>query len=254
MDGFERVFTHSINAFNAAGDVDSLFVEFRHHKDVYGFICNEDSPPDQEAIEIATRMNPKMVESYINILKTRKVLGYIGIVKHPYHNDLDSRHIMMSIMCFNTIKDPLNHVIEIGGGFGNWLFLNQHCGVKRWTIIDLPHVGRLQKWCLSKHGIDPSIYNIVSAFDYGGVESGDLVIGSHSLSEFSFDTFKSYFNRIIRNSKYLFYAFNKYSLSNELLSKKLEMIHEVFSPLIDTYSEHGNVLNVLYVNRVRTQE
>jgi hypothetical protein len=252
MDGFESVFNHSIDAFSKVDDTQQLFQEFRRHKDIYGYICNQDSPPDKEAIDIAKRINPKMVEEYINILKTRKILGYTGITKYPYQDEVDSRHIMMSIICFDTIKGPLNHVIEIGGGFGNWLFLNQHRGIKRWSIIDLPHVGRLQTWCLTQHNINPSTYNIVSAFNYDNIEHADLVIGSHSLSEFSLNTFKEYFDKVIRNSKYLFYAFHRTSLSNELLSKKIDMIHSVFTPIVNIASENGYVLNLLYINRVST--
>jgi hypothetical protein len=253
MHGFEHVFAHSVKVFAGVSDPDSLFANFRNHKDIYGYICNEDSPPDQEAIEIARSMNPTMTETYLNVLKTRKILGYTGIVNHPFHNDLDSRHIMMSVICFDTIKEPLNHVIEIGGGFGNWLFLNQNIGVKRWTIIDLPHVGRLQRWCLTQQNISPDTYDIVSALAYDNVGPGDLVIGSHSLSELSFNTFKSYFDKVIRNSKYLFYAFNNYSLSSEMLRQKLEIIHTAFDRVISVSSENGNVINTLYNNRIRTK-
>jgi hypothetical protein len=245
MDGYSYVFDTAMKIYENVEDKQKLFEEFRTNFLVYGFIDNGDIPADIEADTIARMINPKLYSEYRELIKLRKSLGYSTPPTHEYSN-LDSRHIMMFVILFTNIKDTINTVVEIGGGFGNWRTCNQH--IPSWTIIDLPHVGELQKWFLDEQLVES--YNLISAFDYESWASDktfDLVIGTHSLSEFSMNIFINYFEKVVKKTKYFFYAYHNTSPSPELINAKLEMIRGSFNEIVNVQSESGNVTNCLFL-------
>lgn len=252
MNGYSHVFDRSIAKFkDVSHNPIPVFEAFRSEQDLYGFIDNGDYPPDEEADSIAKRMNVGMYTTYRDVLKTRKTLGYAKSSSvHSDYTNLDSRHIMMSVFLFSNIRTPLTSIVEIGGGFGNWLTLNRTQAFQSWTIVDLPHLCLLQSWFLEQQGVPKSLYNTVSAFDYTSWASKhasfDLVIGSHSVSEFSFDVFYPYFMNVISKSKYFFYCYHNTRPSPELIQTKLQIIHTKFKPIARVLSEHGHVTNCLY--------
>lgn len=127
--------------------------------------------------------------------------------------------------------------------------LNQHLPFTKWTIIDLPHLGQLQSWYLSKQGVPDSRYEIVSAFKYDDwSEIPDLVIGTHSVSEFSFDVFNAYFTKVISKAKYFFYCYHNTMPSPDLIQTKLQIIESKFKLVNRVLSEKGAVSNSLYVS------
>ena len=251
MDGYSQVFNHAITTFELIKEKEDLFEAFRKNHAIYGFIDNGDTPPDMEADGIARKINLNMYHEYKDLLRFRKLIGY-GDSTPMYgdYTNVDSRHIMMFVIMFTNIKEPIHSVVEIGGGFGNWLTLNKH--ISNWTIIDLPHVGELQKWCLDQHGIDESKYTLVSAFEYDDWASKntthDVVIGSHSLSEFSLDIFVNYFEKVVSNAKYFFYAYHNTLPTPQLIKEKLNIISTKFSLVLNIQSEGGNVSNCLYIH------
>lgn len=254
MNSYAHVFDSSIEKFNSIVITDDIFESFRSQKELYAFIDNGDSPPDIEAENIAKQVNMIMWKSYKELLKDRLKLGYTNSTSfYSDYTNLDSRHIMMFIILFTHI--PLvsfDLIVEIGGGFGHWLTLNKHIDFRKWTIIDLPHVSLLQNWYLKQQGVSPNSYEIVSAFDYDdwvlSNTSIDLVIGAHSISEFSYDVFRDYFAKVISKSKYFFYCYHNTRPSIDLIQAKKIHIEKVFIPIISIISECGNVTNCLYKN------
>jgi hypothetical protein len=245
MDGYSLVFDKAIKTYENVEDKQKLFKEFRTNFLIYGFIDNGDRPPDIEADTIARITNPKLYSEYRDFIRLRKSIGYSTPPKHEYSN-LDSRHLMMFVILFTNIKDTINTVVEIGGGFGNWRTCNQD--IPSWTIIDLPHVGQLQKWFLDEQLVES--YNIISAFDYESWacdKTFDLVIGTHSLSEFSLEIFTNYFEKVVKKSKYFFYAYHNTKPTPELINAKLEMIRGSFNEIVNVQSENGNVSNCLFL-------
>jgi hypothetical protein len=253
MNGYKHVFDKSIQKYSEiTKDPDTLFESFRSEKDIYGFIDNGDTPPDREADSIAKNTNLRLYESYRDILKTRVKLGYANSSStHSDYTNLDSRHIMMSVLLFSNIQEPLSSIVEIGGGFGNWLTLNRMQSFKTWTILDLPHLCLLQNWFLEKQGVPKTMYEMVSAFNYtdwaSAHSSFDLVIGSHSVSELLFDVFYPYFMNVISKSKYFFYCYHNTRPTPELIRAKLQTIQTKFKSIVNVLSEQGNVTNSLYV-------
>lgn len=253
MEGYKWVFDNAESKFkNASADSLQLFKSFRIQREIYGFIDNGDTPIDSEADDIAKNYNKEMYDMYRDILKSRKRLGYDGSRQlYADYSNLDSRHIMMFVLLFSQIKGPFNNIVEIGGGFGNWLTLNQKLSFNKWTIIDLPHVGLLQNWFLEEQCVPKEKYDTVSALNYkewaSTQKSIDLVIGTHSLSEFSFEIFFSYFNDVISKAKHFFYCYHNTLPTPQLIQAKLQIISTRFTLISNTLSEEGNVSNCLYM-------
>lgn len=252
---FNDVFNKSIKEFEniPSKDKEELFESFRTERKIYGFIDNGDSPPDEIAVSIAKDINEELYNKYVENNKKKLILGYKNSTQeYVSYTQLDSRHIMMSVLLFTWLPQKIENIVEIGGGFGNWLRLNTIQDFKKWTIIDLPHLCELQKWYLEKENIDKSSYELISAFNYNKwnskKESHNLVIGSHSLSEFKFEIFKDYFYKILMKTDYFFFCYSiPYSESIDL---KLRLIDENFTLLESVLSEGNKVANSLYVRTI----
>ena len=250
-DGFECVFQKSRDSF-ISGSSGELFENFREHDNLFGFTL-AGGPPDNEAIEIAKGIDSDLYTKYfINHLKTVEKLGYGSSVDSTNWNYEcnDSRHIMMSICLFSNIKSIENaRIVEIGGGFGNFLRVNYNLQkFKSWDIIDLPHIGELQKWFLQKSHVPSGVYNIISADSTPSFES-DIVIGTHSLSELSWDIFAQYFACIVKRTTYLLYSYHVTRPSEPLIRRKRDMIDSEFDCIADIPSEGGWVRNCVFIRK-----
>jgi hypothetical protein len=248
MADYSDVFTKCTENFNTyTGNLDEVFWGFRQQPpilpDMYSFIGTDDQGPDENAIKVAKSINESLYDKYIESNSSQKIIGYGNYIPVNAQFTLhDSRHIMMSVILFTYMNFEPRCIVEIGGGFGNWLRLNSFRTFETWTIVDLPHVLKLQEWYFENQDI--SRHRLLPAGS--SVEHVDLVIGAHSLSEMSLQSFTDYFEKIIKKSKFLFYSWNKYSLDNAVLQEKIRMIESRFRMVIDVPSQNGHVSNTLY--------
>ena len=110
MEGYNNVFENSIYNFNKYinenNSLDLLFSDFYLHDDKFRFIHNGDKVPDLEAIKISNKINSKLYEKYIEINNNKKMIGHssVTIPVDNIYNELDSRHIMMSIILFDYLS------------------------------------------------------------------------------------------------------------------------------------------------------
>ena len=245
MDGYKTEFLTKEQSYTADFD----FSNFRERKDVYSFLLQE-GPLDWECLSRAYFQDRKLFSKYVGVSKTHA--GYGDVVKWQYIDNLDSRHIFFSTFIFSHCKN-VKEIVEIGGGYGNMVRLNHPViNFDKWTIVDLPFVSNLQKWYLSHEIKNVSKLRFVSAYDYSSIidKRFDLCIGTNSISELAWDDFETYYNSIILNCKYFFYAGHTYNCGRELLSAKLKHISNDFSLVknfdegfIDSYDD-----NILYNN------
>lgn len=256
MDGYKQVFDMSSNHFkNVAknGDISELFNNFRRIYQIYGFADNGDKPKDEEAVSISKSIDNDLFKKYYEHITNKKILGYGNYSPiNATFTQLDSRHIMMSIILFSNIKDNINNILEIGGGYGGWLHLNNSIqNFKKWYIVDLVHLNLLQEWYLSKQEINRDKYKLLTNDNYNELLNikYELVLGSHSLSEFSIEIFNEYYQKLVKKTKYLFYAYHKSLPSIELINTKINIIEQNFDLVINVISENGNVYNCLYINK-----
>jgi putative sugar O-methyltransferase len=134
---------------------------------------------------------------------------------------------MQLTFLLNNNTNHYNKIVEIGGGFGNMCRLsNNIISYNSWDIIDLPHMLELQKYYLEHELKDISKINFIEAYSNKNYINTDidLVIGTHSLSEFSMDVFYNYFKNVVVNSKYFYFGYNKNCPSPNLINLKLKCI------------------------------
>lgn len=254
MQGYTELFVNSENNFGLLNinDLDKIFGSFRTNKQCFSFIENGDIPPDNEAVVVATSLNKHLYNYFYLQLLGRKNIGYNeSTTNYANYNNLDSRHIMFSVIMWNFLQKPIKNILEIGGGYANLLYLNRNQEFDKWDIIDLPYMCKLQEWMLNKLSVNPSKYRLYSAYNYEDATSNryDLVIGTHSLSELSINTFNQYFVSIIKNSKYLFYSYHKYS-HFELVELKRNIIEQHFDLIYEVHTENNNVSTCLFKNKL----
>lgn len=101
---------------------------------------------------------------------------------------------------------------------------------------------------MKKENIPNNKYELITALEYEKWNSThdnyDLVIGSHSLSEFKFAIFEDYFNKVILKSKYLFFCYA--TIYSDSINEKLSLINTHFELLNTVLSENDMVANSLY--------
>ena len=108
----------------------------------------------------------------------------------------------------------------------------------------------LQKYYLENELNDISNVHFIdtnNTIDYKNM-SIDLVIATHSVSEFAWDDFNFYFNNVIKYSNYFYFGFNKNCPSKELINKKIEYIERNGFRLEKKfeYTERSHGANVSY--------
>ena len=248
---FEPAFQKCSELAAAEENLEHTFENFRDRQDLYHFLApvgDQLSEPDHEALNISSKIDHDLTAQYLKVPKPYK--GYGDRSKWVACDKVDSRHIMMSTIIFSKINPK--HIIEIGGGFGNWVRLNHEMPWHHWTIIDLPFVSKLQQWYIKPHRsgvefIDTDHYQEwVQHGAWNCEDPIDLVIGAHSLAELSWEHFDNYMHQTVIKSKYFFYAANKTLPDPELLATKMKEIIKYFKPIKIVESENGMVMNCLF--------
>lgn len=245
-EGFKHLFQLCENKHNNSID----YSGFMAMKDIYHFILPHNTPAEQNILDIGKNLNTKLFEQFIKVPKPN--LGYTNDTPYQELDVNDCKHITISTIIFTYCK-YISTIIEIGGGYGNLVRLNEPIvPYKKWSIIDLPFVCNLQRWYLDRVLINPKKIDIISAYEYiNYVEKEgivDLVIATHSLSELSWDDFIEYFDNLLVNTRYFFYSTHTFNCGAELLQRKLNHINTIFEPIYTTsFKNHDH--NTLYHNK-----
>lgn len=221
MEGYTHIFKNSEEEYKKNSfDID----KFRYSSSIYGFCINQ-GLQDEQALHYAKNININLFNSFLN--KPKGLFGYKGYENlYTKVDDLDSKHILILTFLFNNFDTSFNKIVEIGGGFGNMYRLcNNIIKCNSWDIIDLPHMIELQEYYLKNELGDIPNVNLINAYNNINYNSEiDLVIGTHSVSEFSWDIFMNYFNNVIIKGKYFYIGYNKRCPSPILINDKIRHI------------------------------
>jgi hypothetical protein len=251
MEGFKSIFDEAEKEY---AESSSKLESFRYVRNLYGFCINEGGR-DEQALNYALNLNKELYERFIS--QPKGLVGYKNNEeKYLPIDDLDSKHILQLTFLFNNNKINYNRIVEIGGGFGNMArLINNIITYNSWDIIDIPHMLELQKYYLTTEITHVSKINFINGYSDIKYDKTpiDLVIGTHSISEFSWDIFCNYFQNVIKYSNYLYIGYNKNCPSPQLINAKLDYIKTngfVLEKKFDyTEAPHGaNVSYSLYKN------
>ncbi len=254
MKSFDEVFNSSKNLASTLNLETDVFPHFRNNPGPYQFLTATHTQywnPDDEALSISRSVNFDLTSQYL--AKEKPATGYSSSELYVPLDAIDSRHIMMSTIIFSILGKKFNNIVEIGAGFGNWVRLNEGIvDFEKWSMIDLGFVSDLQKWYTTKtvNRQDKLVFVKADKDDLhefiNRTQAIDLVIGAHSLSEFSLEIFEIYFKELILKSNYFFYATHRSQPSKSLIRTKLKMIEEHFDIIKELPSQNGKVSNILY--------
>jgi len=245
MEGYKNIFDDAENKYKITG---SKFDDFRYARDIYGF-CINGGDIDNQALSYADTVNKNLCNLFLQ--QQKSLIGYKDHENEYIKiDDLDSKHIFILTYLFDGTDLSFNRIVEIGGGFGNMSRLsNNIVKYDNWDILDLPHMLELQKFYLENEIKDISKINFINAHDKIIYKDNiDLVIGTHSVSEFSWDIFLNYFSSIIKKSRYFYMGYNKYCPDPILISNKVDYILNNGFKIIKNfdYTEMPHGANVSY--------
>lgn len=246
MKDYEHIFENCENKFK------NKFDKFREEEE-FSFLVNNNSEPDNEALQLGKSFDNNLFQKYLNVKKSR--LGFSNKIPYVDLDNLDSKHYMMSCFIFSYfLKENIDikNILEIGGGFGNWCYINQDIiNFEKWCIIDLEFVTKLQKWFLNKEMKEINKVSIYNTQQLDEINTNfDLLICSHSLSEISKLKFNIYMKKIIKTKvKYFFYAYHMTLPNKNLITYKKKEIEKVFTEIKSFYSEEKRVHNILYIKK-----
>lgn len=226
MDGYKYIFDNSFESYNRnGGGILESFRDKDKNNNIYNFLINGDYR-DEESLEMAKHIDKNLYEKFTQ--QKKSLIGYTGCENlYRQIDDLDSKHILILTFLFSK-NINFKNIVEIGGGFGNMIrLINNIFEYDTWDIIDLPHIIELQKFYLTNEINDISKINFINciAGEYNINKNIDIVIGIHSLSELSYQDFINYFEKVIKNSKYLYLGYNIACPSRELIQNKLAYIN-----------------------------
>jgi hypothetical protein len=223
-------------------DYSALFPEFHDHPELFHFIMSprHQESPDGGSLALAYQLNPEVYEYLFDVGPSMLGNGSTML------DGAESRHILMLTYLITFIGKEWGNVVEIGGGYGNFARLvDGFVAYDKWTIIDLDYISDLQKWF--HQTLIPDATNIIyrhSNDEIDGLEP-TLVIGTHSLSEFSLDDFIRYYNEVIQYSTWFFYVSQAALPSKELLTNKLDIICKDFS--LEHTRRYEDDASILYI-------
>lgn len=223
----------------------TTFSTFREHPELYHFIMagqHQKYQPDDDALQQAYDINRDIALAMID--KGPTILGSGPSVI----DGVESRQILLMTWLLHNLGTDLGDVVEYGGGYGNCLRLIEGIATyKSWTIVDLQHILDLQMWFLENSNINTDKVNFIGNNTILDLYP-ELVIGTHSLSEFSMQDFTRYFESI-KHSKWLFYASHVTAPDRDLLQSKLRIIDTEFRRAYTRMYESDNSQMSLFENR-----
>ena len=225
LSGFDSIFVEGENNYKKHGHKFSNFRDKTNNPMLYNF-CINGGTIDNESLNHARNINKELFEKFMN-QKKKGLTGYKGIEdKYEEFDDLDSKHILILTILFNTNIDFKN-IVEIGGGYGNCIRLSENIiKYDKWQIVDLQYVLDLQTYFLKNEIGDISKIEFTDGpnnnYEFKKNDI-DVVIAIHSLSELSWENFINYMDYIIRDR----------SLESLIRHKKPDLTLKVFfQPLL----------------------
>lgn len=175
-----------------------------------------------------------------------KLYDYDGYMFSP----LTLRYIKDSFFIKSKIKNAsINKILEVGSGYGGLCkTLDVILDFDEYYFVDLEPAVKMQQKYLSKFDcLKSKKLTFIPANKLKKVDNIDLFISNYSLSECSFETQMSYFDKYIVNSKYLHIIYNNHITYNTHLD--FEKFIDKLSPLFDIELSNDFHNKVIFAKR-----
>ena len=147
----------------------------------------------------------------IDRFKINDRIGNPKLEDHPPYGKISAntlQYMASLVMIKNHIGDLDNKkIVEIGGGYGGFCtVINSFYSPKRYSIVELPAVSKVQRKYISSLVIKG--VRCISSEKIYGVKNIDLVISEYCICEFDDAGKNFYLDNIIKNSKNCFFKTN----------------------------------------------
>lgn len=136
--------------------------------------------------------NEKLAKKYYDLLKNTNTFAKYKWKEPPFANPaiavdnmslstIQSLYHIDNISAFVDILD-CDHIVEIGGGYGNLCSLVKNAGyTKEWTIIDFPEMHTIQRKYIEAVSSTDKV-NFIQLKELSGIKA-DLFIATFSMNE-----------------------------------------------------------------------
>lgn len=226
-------------------DMESVYPQFHDHTDLFHFAIAplNQQGPDTLSLTMAEDINSPVFRRLLAVGPSRVGGG------SDYLDGVESRHVLLATALINTHGTDWGHVVEFGGGYGNFarLVLSYGVSVQSWTVVDMPYMLGLHQWFMSQFNLGISC-RYVSAADFTK-EKADLVIATHSLSELTLSDFTRYYEGAIAEAPYLYYAAQLSQPNPDLIVAKAAIIDKDFDAKITLLYENEQCAMTLFKHR-----
>lgn len=193
------------------------------------------------------KKNKHLIEKF----KENDIYGSPSIHNFEYFG-LISPSTIRYIKCVSDISNFLNdielkNIVEIGGGYGG-LAKTISCvyNYDSYVLADQKYVNMLSEKYLNLFPELSKKINHINSHSISNVYNVDLTISNYAISELSIDMQNEYYEKILKNSKYIYITYNTshYEKFLEIISNDFsyEVEEELFQNKI-IYGKNINVIN-----------
>lgn len=191
-----------------AAEDNKVFDLFKSHPDYRHVLEHVSTELGEKYLKDIRKNAPDLVDN-IDIFKENDVLGKPILSKYPDVGDISPTtlryvHTLMLLTRFFQLKD-VDKVVEIGGGYGGQCYvLSCVSDFAKYTIVDLPEAGKLQRKYINKIGVKG--VSIMSSENLRKTES-DLFISNYAFSEIPKSYQEKYIEKFILHAERGFMIF-----------------------------------------------
>ena len=270
-----RLVERTLQAYNVS---DKEYFDYFASDPIFDYLgASESIPTDYESVALSKTINITLTTLFLSL--NEPLLGYADPTQflklHPA-NDTNlrtqntCRHALMLTMLLTELKkekEELLSVIEIGGGYGNMCRLAwEIIGFNEWNIVDLTLVSRLQKWWLNSASLSNNGIQYINFIPSNEIhqlshemwedrnspdlwETPNILIATHSWSEFDLSKWFMYFNTFVREStiKWVLYAYQ----TDEGSRKKINVLMQYFDVKNSLVTESGSVKIMILCRKLK---
>jgi putative sugar O-methyltransferase len=187
------------------------------------------------------------VLKYIDKIKENDLYGSPDIFEFGELGKISPTTIRYIKNTFDIIDyfdcNNIKNIVEIGGGYGGLCkTISSIIDFENYIIFDLEEVNLLVEKYISKFSNISDKVKTFTLQELDEIDGIDLLISNYAFSELSLDIQDEYYEKVIKNSKYIYMIFNQISEKNMKFSDFIgRLTNDGFN--VEYYCEHEESKN-----------